>query len=62
MLLVIWFSSKLSCKEQGVGLYDPYGSLPTQDILCLTLLFQALKIDLQLIVLPELQTSYIISS
>ena len=21
------------CMEQGVGLYDPYGSLPTRDIL-----------------------------
>ena len=33
MLLVIWFGCRWSCKEQGVGLGDPYGSLPAWDIL-----------------------------
>ena len=33
MLLVIWLSFRYSCKEQKVGLDDPYGSLSTQDIL-----------------------------
>lgn len=27
MLLVIWFSFRYSCEEQGVGFDDPYGSL-----------------------------------
>lgn len=33
MLSVIWFSFRLSCKEQGVGPDDHYRSLPTWDIL-----------------------------
>lgn len=33
MLLVIWFSFRQSWEEQGVGLSDPYGSLPIWAIL-----------------------------
>jgi len=33
MLLVIGFSGRLSCQEQGVGLRDPYGHHPAGDIL-----------------------------
>jgi len=33
MLLVMWFSFRWSCEEEGVGLSDAYGSLPALDIL-----------------------------
>lgn len=34
MLLVMRFILRWSCEQQGVGLCDPYGCLPTWDILC----------------------------
>jgi len=40
-LLVVWFSYRQSREEQGVGLDDPYGSLPTSNILCFYDIFTA---------------------